>query len=146
MALRDIPVVSADPPGVAEVPTGNGPPLLREISARLDGLLRRGEDGSIDLRGLPLSAADRRWLEEALGDGEVLIRVDAAGRSTLRETGYPGVWWVEHRDGRDVLTGEFIEVAFVPEWVRAHPDDVAAGLGRLAAYLADMAAEQPGGD
>lgn len=132
MALEDIPV-SVTAPG--EQLTGQGEAVLGEIAALLERLLAGGGNGSIDLRSLPLSPADREWLQQRLGKGEVSISLDAGGASCLTETGVAGVWWVEHRDEQDALRGEFIEVAAVPVLVAAHPEDMAAGLERLKTLM-----------
>ncbi|MDD3530906.1 MAG: hydrogenase expression/formation C-terminal domain-containing protein [Gallionellaceae bacterium] len=133
MALPDIPVVDGNG-GL----TGNAAAVLGEVEALLDGLLRTAEGGMIDIRGLPLSAADRRWLQAQLGEGEVEVRLSIAGASRILETAYPGVWWIEHRDERDNLVSEFIQVAYVPELISAHPDDVEGGLDLLRSRIAEL--------
>jgi len=132
MPLHDIPIaVAAADSGL----TGQAEAVLREIAGMLERLLDRGEAGSIDLHSLPLSPADRDWLRERLGKGEVSISLDAGGASCLAETGVAGVWWVEHRDEQDEMRSEFIEVAAVPAIVAAHSDDMAAGLERLRTQI-----------
>lgn len=133
MALPDIPVVAGD--GAL---TGNARAVLSEVDTLLDSLLRTGEGGMVDVRGLPLSVADRRWLLEQLGKGEVEIHMDLGGRSCILETAYPGVWWIEHRDERDNPVSEFIQVAYVPELISAHPDDVESGLEYLRSRISDL--------
>ena len=133
MALTDIPVITED--GAL---TGNAQAVLREVETLLDGLLRTGEGGAVDIAGLPLSVADRRWLLEQLGKGEVEIHMDLGGRSCILETAYPGVWWLEHRDERDNPVSEFIQVAYVPELISAHPDDVESGLEHLRSQISDL--------
>lgn len=132
MALSDIPVVSEQ----GDL-TGNARALLGEIETLLDSLLRTGDGGVVDIRGLPLSEADRHWLMEQLGQGEVLIHLDIGGRSRIQETAFPGVWWIEHRDENGRLASEFIQVAYVPELISAHPDDVESGLDHLRTRIAD---------
>lgn len=133
MALSDIPIVEED--GAL---TGNAQAVLREVESLLDGLLRTGEGGAIDIRSLPLSAADRRWLLAQLGKGEVEVHLDLGGRSCILETAYPGVWWIEHRDERDNPVSEFIEVAYEPELISAHPDDVESGLEHLRTQISEL--------
>jgi hydrogenase-1 operon protein HyaF len=133
MALPDIPVVAE---GVGL--TGNAPAVLGEIETLLDSLLRTGEGGAVDIRGLPMSAADRRWLQDQLGQGEVEILMDIGGRSRVLETAFPGVWWLEHRDEGGNLVSEFIQVAYVPELISAHPDDVESGLELLRNRIAGL--------
>ncbi len=105
--------------------------LLMEIAGLLDRLIAHGEAGSIDLRGLPLSPSCLANLERRLGQGEVTMDLDAAGRSALRETGFPGVWWTRHADEGGRVVALLIEVAVVPDIVRADVADMAHGLRRL---------------
>ena len=133
MALPDIPVV-AEAGGL----TDNARAVLLEIETLLDSLLRTGEGGIVDIRGLPLTPADHRWLLEQLGKGEVVIDMDIGGHSGIRETAFPGVWWVTHRDERDNPVSEFIQVAYVPELISAHPDDVESGLEHLKNRISSL--------
>jgi hypothetical protein len=55
--------------------------LLMEVASLLDRLIRHGEPGCIDLRGMPLSASCLSGLEAKLGRGEITIQVAAAGLS-----------------------------------------------------------------
>ena len=73
--------------------------LLMEVAGLLRGLIDRDEGGSIDLRGLPLSPSCIETLDRCLGQGEISVVLDAAGRSEIRETSLPGVWWTKHADG-----------------------------------------------
>jgi hydrogenase-1 operon protein HyaF len=118
--------------------TGTAPAVLREIAEMLAHLLQTKETGLIDLRNLPLSPADRDWLREHLGKGEVTMTLATGGRSQIRETAFPGVWWIEHHNEQDVLYSEFIEVAYVPELALAHPDDVIRGQESLNSKLTEI--------
>ncbi|MFA5080960.1 MAG: hydrogenase expression/formation C-terminal domain-containing protein [Hydrogenophilaceae bacterium] len=133
MALLDIPVVTEQGPL-----TGNARAVLGEVETLLDSLLRTGDGGIVDIRGLPLTAADRGWLKAQLGKGEVEIHLDIGGHSSILETAYPAVWWIEHRDEGGNLVSEFIQVAYVPELISAHPDDVESGLEHLRNRNADL--------
>ncbi len=105
--------------------------LLMEVAALLGRLIEHGEPGSIDLRGLPLSPSCLANLEQRLGRGEVAIHLDAAGHSEIRETDFPGVWWTCHADEAGRVIARQIEVASVPDIVRADAADMARGLRRL---------------
>jgi hydrogenase-1 operon protein HyaF len=118
-----------------EMLTGQAEAVLTEIAAMLKRLLDEGAEDSIDLRSLPLSAADRDWLDKRLGRGEVEILLDAGGRSLLTETAYPGVWRVTHRDDRDRVVAELIEVARVPAIVKPDTGDVEKGYESLLLNL-----------
>jgi len=139
MSLLDtipIHVISQSPgePGL----TGNAPPLLRDISELLRRLLETGETAAIDLSALPLTPADLDWLREKLGSGEISVTLQANGESTLNETACPGVWWVTHHNEQGAVTSQFIEVAFVPELVKAHPQDVEIGREQLELMISDL--------
>lgn len=112
--------------------------MLREIAERVRQLLASGETATIDLLSMPLNALDLDWLRERLGAGEIHITLNADGQSTLNETNCPGVWWVQHHNPAGGVMSAFIEIAPVPELVKAHPDDMAGGLERLELLIADL--------
>jgi hydrogenase-1 operon protein HyaF len=87
---------------------------------------------------LPLTPADLDWLHDKLGEGEIVVTLQASGESSLNETTCPGVWWVTHRNEHGAVTSQFIEVAFVPELVKAHPQDVASGQEYLELMIGDL--------
>lgn len=118
--------------------SGNAWPLMLEIAERVRGLLETGESSAIDLSALPLTPADKAWLRERLGTGQVHVTLDAEGVSTLDECACPGVWWVTHRDARERVLAEFIEVALVPDLVRAHPEDVKIGQAYLEGVISEL--------
>ena len=105
--------------------------VLSEIATRLERLAADGTPDVIDVRSLPLSPADRERLQAALGDGEVEATLRVDGESHVRETGTPGVWWIEHRDLRGEPIAELIEIARVPDILDVAPEDI----GRAAAAL-----------
>ncbi len=88
--------------------------ILAEIGSRIEHYLHDGTRGEIDLQGLPLSAADRQHLQQMLGVGEVTMTLDVMGQSEIRETAFPGVWWVTHRDGEERVVAQLIEIAEIP--------------------------------
>ena len=138
MTLDSIPihVIESSPaePGLS----GNAPPLLHELEEMVRRLLDSGETSAIDLGALPLTPADLDWLRIGLGEGEIAVTLHANGESTLSETASPGIWWVTHRNEKGAVTSEFIEVAFAPELVKAHPQDVKMGLERLELLISDL--------
>ena len=132
MGLEDISIVTGSG---GEQLTGNASAVLNEVAAMLAALAERGESGIVDLGGLPMSSADKAWLTEKLGQGEIEMSLDIGGPSKIRETAFHGVWWLVHHNDKGVLTGEFIEVTRVPELVSSHIDDIrraAVNLGFLA--------------
>jgi hydrogenase-1 operon protein HyaF len=110
--------------------------LLAEIAQLVDALARNGGDARIDLRSPPLEPADRASLEAVLGKGSVSAHIDAEVTTDVRETHFPGVWWVEHHDPRGARVAEFIEICMVPEILSAPPEDIARGLAELRANTA----------
>jgi len=138
MSLDAIPIHVVNTPPANPGLTGNAPPLLREISELLHRLLETGETAAIDLSALPLTPADLDWLRGKLGEGEIAVTLQASGESTLNETACPGVWWVTHHNEQGAVTSQFIEVAFVPELVKAHPQDVEIGWEHLKLLISDL--------
>ena len=117
--------------------TGMIEPVVREIAAMLEKLARDGVEGAIDLRGLPLTDADRAELETLLARGEVHAQINVAGRSEIWETGYAGVWWIRHfgADGR--VASETVSVTSIPDILKSDPADVARAAGLLKDDLSD---------
>jgi len=138
MSIDAIPIHIINTPPAEPGLTGNAPPLLREISELLRRLLETGETAAIDLSALPLTPADLDWLREKLGEGEIAVTLQASGESTLNETACPGVWWVTHNNEQGVVSSQFIEVTFVPELVKAHPQDVKIGWEHLELLITDL--------
>jgi hydrogenase-1 operon protein HyaF len=135
MGIEHIPVtVIAPDSGLS----GNAWPLMLEITEMVRNLVDSGETSAIDLSALPLTPADKDWLRDRLGAGQIHVTLDAEGLSTLDETACPGVWWVTHRDGRDRVMSEFIEVTLVPELVLAHPEDVKMGQAYLEGVISEL--------
>lgn len=138
MTLESIPVRVAGAPAAEPGLSGNAPPLLHELAQQLRQLLDSDVSSAIDLGALPLTPGDLAWLKERLGQGEISITLQANGESTLAETACPGIWWVTHRNEKGVVGSEFLEVAYVPALVKAHPGDVELGLERLESLISDL--------
>lgn len=115
--------------------TGMARSLLAEVARMLEALAADGTTSAVDLRSLPMTEADRQQLEETLGRGEVVAELDLAGRSTVWETRYPGVWWIRHRGAGDKVSSEEIAVCRVPDILLSHPADVAVAARRLKEEL-----------
>ena len=138
MSLDAIPIHVINVPPIEAGLTGNAPPLLRELAEQVKRLLATGEASAIDLSALPLTPADLDWLREKLGTGEISATLQANGESTLNETACPGIWWVTHHNEQGAVTTQLIEVALVPELVKAHPQDVQIGYEYLELMLSDL--------
>ena len=114
---------------------GNVRPLLNEVLHAVDRLLETGEPTTIDLAGLPFGPGELEHLEATLGMGELSAKLDALGTSRIRETIYPGVWWLEHRNVHDEIVGRFIEITRTPEILSSQEADIVAGRARLEDQL-----------
>ncbi len=99
-------------------------PILFEIMHALDKLLDEDIPTTIDLAGLPFGPGELERLEESLGDGELAAELDALGKSHIRETAYPGVWWIEHRNVNDEVVGRYLEVTRLPDILCSQDADI----------------------
>jgi len=122
---------SSGAPCQTENTTGMAHSILAEVARMLDALASDGSTGSIDLRSLPLTEADRQQLEELLGRGEVVAELELAGRSSVWETAYAGAWWVRHRGAGDKISSEEITVCPIPNILVTHPADIKAAALRI---------------
>jgi hydrogenase-1 operon protein HyaF len=119
--------------------TRNALPLLHEIRHALARLAESGESTAIDLRSIPFGPGDEAELLAALGTGEVTAHLQALGESRITETSYSGVWVVDHYNANGQRIAFQIEVTPVPPILAAQPADMADGLQRLEAALAELA-------
>jgi hydrogenase-1 operon protein HyaF len=110
---------------------GNVKPLLNEIIHALDRLLSDDEPTAIDLASLPFAPGELDELERVLGNGELTAELDALGKSLIRETAYPGVWWLEHRNTAGEIVGRYVEITRTPEILMSQDADIGAGRARL---------------
>jgi len=110
---------------------GNVRPILNEVMHAIDRLLDEGIPTTIDLAGLPFAPGELDALEATLGSGELSAQLDALGNSRIRETTYPGVWWIEHHNVHDEIVGRYLEITRVPEILSSQDADICAGRARL---------------
>ena len=120
------------------VPRGNVGPILNEVGHAVKRLLESGESTVIDLARLPFAPGELNEIEERLGSGELTATLDSLGESVIRETEFPGVWWVEHRNAADEVVGRFIEITRTPEILKSQDADIAAGCAALAELAASL--------
>ncbi len=73
-----------------------------------------------------------------LGEGEMRMELETLGHSRIRESAFPGIWWVRHEDHDGKVLSERIEVAHVPDIVPASGCDVASGQVRLAETIEQL--------
>ena len=118
--------------------------VLKEIQTSLRRLIESGKPSVIDLRSLPrMRSATYRSLKEVLSTGEVTAVIEADVRITVRETQYPGVWWLTRAHEQGGIVTEFIEITLIPDILRPHAADLRAGLQRLDQALAVARIEPP---
>jgi len=110
---------------------GNVRPILNEVMHAIDKLLEEDTPTTIDLASLPFAPGELDKLEATLGSGELVANLDALGNSRIRETAYPGVWWIEHRNVNDEVVGRYLEVTRLPEILSSQDADICAGRARL---------------
>jgi hydrogenase-1 operon protein HyaF len=110
---------------------GNVRPILNEVMHAIDRLLETDEPTTIDLAGLPFGPGELEHLEATLGTGELSAKLDAQGTGRIRETAYPGVWCLEHRNAHDEVVGRYIEITRTPEILSSQDADIVAGRVRL---------------
>ena len=119
---------------------GNVRPLLNEIIHALDRLLNDDEPTVIDLASLPFAPGEVEELETALGTGELTAELEALGTSIIRETAYPGVWWVVHYNTDRDVVGRYVEITRSPEILMSQDSDIGAGRARLRERVDDARA------
>ncbi len=112
---------------LSTLPRGNVRPILNEIAHALERLANSDESTVIDLARLPFSPGELDELEQELGEGELRATLDSLGESIIRETAYPGVWWIEHRNASDEVVGRFIEITRTPDILKSQAADIDAG-------------------
>lgn len=110
-------------------------PILHQVRHALGELLDAGKSEVIDLRSIPMGPGEEDRLADALGQGEVQVRMSALGPSEVIETRYPGVWLVTHFNNDNEIIGKFIEICAIPRLVMAQDEDIHAGLVQLKEQL-----------
>ena len=143
MSSLDAIGVRVEGPDLEALARQNARPILHEIRHALGNLLESGEETVIDLRSLPLSDVDQDYLVGVLGTGELECRLDALGKSVIRETSYHGVWLVTHYNEGERVIGQFVEVTFVPSILKSDPIDIRSDLDRMAERLEADARDAP---
>lgn len=109
--------------------------LLLELQDMLAALAERGEHNGVDIRSLPLAPADYDFLCGFFGDGEVSARVNTLGVSEIKETRFPGVWWLKHFNTEGEIVAELIEVTPLPDILKTQAPDIAQSLDTFKSYL-----------
>ncbi|MDT8448794.1 MAG: hydrogenase expression/formation C-terminal domain-containing protein [Wenzhouxiangellaceae bacterium] len=105
--------------------------LAHEIVAGLERLQDNGESSAIDLKSLPMAPEEFNEVRDMLGSGEIDLTLDLDGPTRIRETAYPGVWWIRHESGDGRVLAEYIEIGRFPEFLAAQPEHVSDSVRQL---------------
>lgn len=115
-------------PAIEAAPGSSAQAVASEVEICAARFAADGEDNSIDLRFLKAMPLEREALASLLGRGEVSAVVNALGRTEIRETAIPCVWWVCHHNEEGEIVGDLIEITAVPEIITGDRMAVARGL------------------
>ncbi len=87
--------------------------LLQQTQSLLDA-----STGQLDLTHL--QAAEKRLLNQILGDGEVSVLFDTGndGHIEIQETSLPGLWWQRTLDASKTCVDENLEAGAIPQLVQ----------------------------
>jgi hydrogenase-1 operon protein HyaF len=105
--------------------------LAHEITSHLERLLATGEAAAIDLKSLPMAPAEFSELKSMLGQGEIDLSLDMEGITRIRETAYPGVWWIQHQAENGRILAEYIEINRFPDFLSAQPEHISDAVRQL---------------
>ncbi len=114
----------------------NAPPLLAEISDRLNEYQPGDSPHVINLSLLPHTEDDILFLSDHLGIGPVVILSRGYGNCRISSTGTQNVWWVQYFNSQDTLILNTIEISDVPEVACASIEDIEDSAYRLKEILA----------
>jgi hydrogenase-1 operon protein HyaF len=127
MSLKDIPIaVQAGPAQAEDELTEMAQALLRELADHLESIAQEGGRHVVELTNLPITPQDIILLDRMLGTGEVTATVHASGDTEIRETHFPGLWWVRYLGSEGNLITQQLEIAATPLILEAHADDMRA--------------------
>ena len=132
--LDNIAITIESSPGNGQV-THNTIPLLHEIKHALTQLAEQGKTTTLDLKAIPFGPGDEERLLLVLGNGEVDATLDALGESRIRESAYPGVWIIEHRNTEGERIALQIEITQMPEILKTQQTDLEESIARLESTL-----------
>lgn len=117
--------------------TGNDILILNEIRHSLIRLLEKDEPTTIDLRSIPMAPLEEARIESLLGKGEISVKLNALGKSTIAETSIAGVWLTTHYNTEDEILGKQIEITLFPSIIASTKSDVKEGVERLVRHLSN---------
>jgi len=106
-------------------------PLLNEIVGKFRTLISSGQNGIFDLNRSHLTSADVNDLKNILGRGEVDANLNTLGKTNIRETAVPGIWWITHYNEQGSVINECIEITTCPDLLKTFPDELDPALAGL---------------
>lgn len=109
--------------------------ILHEIHQALRILQSQLKPTTIDLQAIPFAPGEEAKFVKILGRGEVTMTIDALGESTITETGFSGVWLVEHKNEQDERIAFQLEIAEIPALALTPKSEIAVSERRLANQL-----------
>jgi hydrogenase-1 operon protein HyaF len=121
--------------------TGQLIAILSELRDLLVQLKEQGQNGSIDLRSLPMFPGDYEKLKVSLGHGEVSASINTLGHSLVEETSIPGIWWITHYNTEEETIAEFIEVTELPDLLKTQKEDLEIAETKISDLITNLTAE-----
>lgn len=128
--LKIKPAQTAHAPDGSTIGTGVQA-LGYEILAALERLHESGESSAIDLKSLPMAPGEFEEISNMLGCGEIDLTLDVDGPTRIRETAFPGVWWIRHESDQGRVLAEYIEINRFPDFLAAQPEHIADSVRQL---------------
>ncbi len=107
----------------------NAPAILNEVLHALKNFYEKEEEHIIYVNKVPITEEDRIAILDALGEGQVRIRLESKTQpAEWRETGIYGVWIgvFFDRDGKPIL--ETIEITSFPRLASSQKEDIAESI------------------
>lgn len=113
----------------------NAQPILAEIEEHCGSFRTTGQAHSINLTLLPMTVEDQVFLDEQLGLPTLDTLSRSYGKCAVRNSGVRDVWWVRYYNSMSTLILNSLEIADVPEVLRAAPEDLRDSHERLRDIL-----------
>lgn len=112
--------------------------LLNEVKHALIELKNNGKTKTINLINFPLSYNEAKFLDEALGRGNIKIIYGSSELTIWQESKISGVWWGEYRNSSGKIILRTIEVTFYPELAKSQIEDIEDGIKSLEEILSSI--------
>ncbi len=114
----------------------NALPVLGEVQAHAESWRPGQPPHVVNLTLLPMTEADRAFLDGALGNGGIAFESRGYGFARIEAAACRRVWRVRFYNAMGAAIQETIEIAAVPSGAAATPEDVQDGGHRLLSILA----------